>query len=286
MGHGERQEVKGAKGMRKKYNIFFTKVVASGNDFIIIDDKDGQIGKLDLNYSEIAKDICRRHQSVGADGILVLEGATDADFRMRIINPDGTEVDMCGNGARCSAFYASSKAWGTSLSFETGAGMLAAEVDGNKVRLKMSTPKDTNLAINLGLGDSMMNVSFINSGVPHVVHFVEDIENYPVVATGRKIREHSFFAPGGTNVNFVGEATADEFPVRTYERGVEDETLACGTGSVASALILGLIGKSVSPIKMKTKSGEILTVYFELVGEKISNVYLEGLAHIVYEGGL
>ena len=272
--------------MKKKYNISFTKAVASGNDFIIIDDKDGQIGKLNLNYSEMAKDICRRHQSVGADGILVLEGATEADFRMRIINPDGSEVDMCGNGARCSALYASSKGWGTSFSFKTGAGMLGAEVDGNKVRLKMSTPKDANLEINLGLGDSMMNVSFINSGVPHVVHFVKDIENYPVLATGRKIREHTFFAPEGTNVNFVGQKIGDEFPIRTYERGVEDETLACGTGSVASALILGLSGQTTPPVKMRTKSGELLTIYYDVDNDEAQNVYLEGSADIVYEGGL
>ena len=272
--------------MRKKYNIRFTKAVASGNDFVIIDDKDGQIKKSGLNYGEMARDICRRHLSVGADGILVLEGAADADFRMRIINPDGTEVDMCGNGARCSALYAAYKGWGTSFNILTGAGMLGAEVSGNKVRLKMSTPTDLKLEINLGLGDSMMNVSFINSGVPHVVHFVKDIEDYPVVAIGRKVREHSFFAPGGTNVNFVGERVGDEFPVRTYERGVEDETLACGTGSVASALILGLSGQTVPPVKMRTKSGEILTVHYEILGDKVQNVYLEGSADIIYEGGL
>ncbi len=272
--------------MRKKYNICFTKAVASGNDFVIIDDKNGEIKKRGLNYSEMAKDICRRHVSVGADGILVLEGATGADFKMRIINPDGTEVDMCGNGARCSAFYASQEGWGTAFNIETGAGILGAFVAGNKVRLKMSTPTDMKLAIGLGLGDSMMNVSFINSGVPHVVHFVEDIENYPVVETGRKIREHSFFAPEGTNVNFVGKAIGNEFPIRTYERGVEDETLACGTGSVASALILGLTGGAVPPVKMRTKSGEILTVHYEITGGKIRNVYLEGSADIIYEGGL
>ncbi|MBU0571231.1 MAG: diaminopimelate epimerase [Candidatus Omnitrophica bacterium] len=272
--------------MRKKYDIHFTKAVASGNDFVIIDDKDGRVKKRGLNYGEMARDICRRHASVGADGVLILEGATDADLRMRVINPDGTEVDMCGNGARCSAFYAARKGWGTSFNIETGAGMLCAEVNGNRVRLKMSAPTNAKLAINLGLGDSMMNVNFINSGVPHVVHFVKDIENYPVVETGRRIREHSFFSPGGTNVNFVGEKNGDEFPIRTYERGVEDETLACGTGSVASALVLGLIGGANSPIKMRTKSGEILTVHYEIAGQKIQNVYLEGSADIVYEGGL
>ena len=272
--------------MGKKYSIRFTKAVASGNDFIIIDDIDGVLEKRGMDYSSMARDLCRRHMSVGADGILVLEKPEDADLKMRVINPDGSEVAMCGNGLRCAALYAVLKGFPGSMTVSTGAGLLQAEVKGNMVRLKMSDPKNVKTEINLGLGDIMMNASFIDSGVPHVVHMVDDIENYPVKETGKKIREHSFFSPGGTNVNFVGKQDGNAFPVRTYERGVEDETLACGTGAVASAVMLGLLGQASSPVEISTRSGEVLTVHYENTGGKIKNVYLEGLAEIVYEGGI
>jgi len=272
--------------MKNKYNIRFTKAVASGNDFIIIDDMDGALRERSIDYSDMARDLCRRHLSVGADGILVLESSTDADLKMRIINPDGSEVSMCGNGLRCSAVYAAGKGIKSPMRVITGAGILSADVNSDMVRLKMSDPKDIKLEINLGLGDSMMNISFIDSGVPHVVHMVDDIEKYPVKEIGRKVREHGFFAPEGTNVNFVGKKCADEFPVRTYERGVEDETLACGTGSVASAVILGLQGQASSPVKIRTKSGEVLKIHYKIVGDKVKDVYLEGTANIIYEGGI
>ncbi|MGB2601224.1 MAG: diaminopimelate epimerase [Candidatus Omnitrophota bacterium] len=267
-----------------KYNLVFTKAVASGNDFVIIDNKNGELDARDLDYSEMAREICIRKLSIGADGLLILEDSDVADFKMRIINPDGSEVDMCGNGLRCSALYASICGWGNELSVETGAGILTANVDGDNVRLRMSDPKDTKLEIKLGIGNSMMIAHHINTGVPHVVHLVEDLENYEVMDVGRKIREHTLFAPEGTNANFVGEVEKNSASLRTYERGVEDETLACGTGTVASAVVLGLLGCVSSPVKMRTKSGDVLTVYFDISGDKVTNVYLEGAANIVCEG--
>jgi diaminopimelate epimerase len=267
-----------------KYNIVFTKTVASGNDFVIVDNKNGELDARDFDYSEMARDVCRRKLSVGADGLLVLEDSDSADFKMRIINPDGSEVDMCGNGLRCSALYAARCGWGNDLSVETGAGLLEASVNADNVRLKMSDPKDTKLEIKLGIGSSMMIAHHINTGVPHVVHIVDDLEGYQVTDIGRKIREHTLFAPLGTNANFVGEIKDNSASLRTYERGVEDETLACGTGTVASAIILGLLGYVSSPVKMRTRSGDILTVYFDIVGDKVTNVYLEGQANIVCEG--
>ena len=267
-----------------KYNLSFTKIVASGNDFILLDDKSGEIKTKDLDYSEMAKDICRRHLSVGADGILVLEDSDEADFKMRIINPDGSEVDMCGNGARCSAYYASKVGWGETLTFETGAGILGAEVNGKSVKIKMSDPKDIKLDINLGIGNTILPAHYLNTGVPHVVHIVEDIEKYDVKGIGRQIREHSMFHPDGTNANFVGGIENNTAVIRTYERGVEDETLACGTGTTATAVVLGLLKQVESPVKIRTRSGDILTVYYEISGTKVNNVFLEGGVNIVCEG--
>jgi diaminopimelate epimerase len=137
----------------------------------------------------------------------------------------------------------------------------------------------------LGIGNHVLVTHFINTGVPHVVHLVEeDLENYDVKEIGRLIRHHQFFAPEGTNANFVKPVDGSSAVLRTYERGVEDETLACGTGTTASAVILGLLGYVSSPVSMKTKSGEVLTVYFDLKGDKVENVYLEGAAAIIFEG--
>ncbi|MFH1664928.1 MAG: diaminopimelate epimerase [Candidatus Omnitrophota bacterium] len=267
-----------------RYNIVFTKAAASGNDFLIIDNKNRELDTRDLDYRLIAKDLCRRRVSVGADGLLVLEDSDTADFRMRIINPDGSEVEMCGNGARCSALYASRCGWGDELLFETGAGLLSAVVNGDNVKIKMSDPKDIRLNINLGIGPNIIAAHYINTGVPHVVHFVDDLEGYDVKGTGRKIREHAAFAPQGTNADFIGNIGEGRADIRTYERGVEDETLACGTGTVAAAVVLGLLGFVTPPVEILTRSGETLKVHYTIAGGKARDVYLEGLANIVYEG--
>jgi len=148
----------------------------------------------------------------------------------------------------------------------------------------MSDPKDIKLNLNLGIGSDLMIAHKINTGVPHVVHLVEDLADYDVKNIGRKIREHQLFAPEGTNANFVSNVKDDNASVRVYERGVEDETLACGTGTVASAVILGLLGYVSSPVKMDTRSGEVLTVHYNISGEKVTEVYLEGEARLVCEG--
>lgn len=270
--------------MNRKYNLSFTKAAASGNDFIIIDNKSGELDARELDHGQMARELCPRRVSVGADGILVLEGSEKADFRMRIINPDGSEVDMCGNGARCSALYGAACGWGGSLKIETKAGVIDAGVSGNSVKLKMSDPRDVKMDINLGVGQNMMAVHYINTGVPHVVHLVDDLEAYSVKEVGRMIREHSLFAPEGANADFIGDVGGDSAAVRTYERGVEDETLACGTGMVASAVVLGLLGYASSPVKILSRSGETVTVHFNISGRRISDVYLEGTANIIYEG--
>ena len=268
-------------------NINFSKAEAAGNDFIILDNRSNKLFGAGLNFSDFAKYSCKRKYSVGADGVLILEKSDKADMKMRILNPDGSEVAMCGNGIRCSAYYAYQKGWCvSSMRIETLSGILEANVSGNSVKIKMPLPKDIKLNQNLGVGKTIMNIHSINTGVPHVVHFVEDLKNYPVKESGKNLRHHKMFEPGGTNADFVKVRDKSTIEVRTYERGVEDETLACGTGVVASSLITHLINGIESPIKALTKGGEVLKVYFKKEQKEIRDVYLEGDSRIAFEGGL
>ncbi len=267
--------------------ITFTKVVGSGNDFVIIANRDS---KLNNDLSNLAKNVCRRKVSIGADGLLVLEDSSKADFKMRVFNPDGSEVTMCGNGARCSALYAYTNKWcSDTLKIEVGAGIIEAQVKDDRVRLRMTDPTEIKLDNDLGIGNTIFKTHFINSGVPHVVHFLKDginIDDYPVKQMGRKIRYHKIFEPEGTNANFVKVTSENRLKLRTYERGVEDETLACGTGAVASGIVSHLVNGTKQPVEVLTKSQDTLKVYFSVNNKKIRDVYLEGSAKIVYEGGI
>ena len=213
----------------------FTKMNGAGNDFILFDNRAGSIA-LDRNH---VAQLCDRHRGIGADGVLLLENPTNrADFRMRYFNADGGEAEMCGNGARCFARFAN-KVGGqkTRISFETPAGVISAELKGELVTLQMTRPTDLRLNVELPLADDKKRIHFINSGVPHVVIPVAKIDDADVRGDGAAIRHHQMFSPNGTNVNFIEKRGPNEIAIRTYERGVEDETLACGTGIVASALI-------------------------------------------------
>ncbi len=266
-----------------KYDLDITKIVATGNDFIILDNISGKYSDKQIDYSELARELCTRRFSVGADGLLVLEDHPEADVRMRIINPDGSEVDMCGNGARATAFYVYTKGAKDHLSISTGAGIIHAWNEGDNVKLKMSDPKEIIMDRDLEVDHEKMTAHTLNTGVPHVVCLVEDIENYPVEKIGSKIRYLSDFAPEGTNVNFVAMQDKNIASVRTYERGVEAETLACGTGSVASAIVLCLLKRAESPVTIITSSKEELKVYLDLAGGTVRDVYLEGACRIVFK---
>ncbi|MDD4953953.1 MAG: diaminopimelate epimerase [Candidatus Omnitrophica bacterium] len=251
----------------------FTKMVASGNDFVVIDG----------GHQSLAKKVCDRKYGVGADGLLVLEKSRVADIRMRIFNADGSEAEMCGNGARCAALYSGRR---KNIKIETRAGIIEAHVNGNNAKIKLTDPKDIKLDIPIRINSHPLKVNFINTGVPHTVIFVEGLDKIDVRELGRQIRYHGKFKTAGTNVDFVEVLNNDAIKIRTYERGVEDETLACGTGSAAAALIYALryAPGSVSMIKVHTKGGEILKVYFDRAGDKFKNVWLEGKARIVYTG--
>jgi diaminopimelate epimerase len=283
--------------------IDFVKVVASGNDFIIIDKQKEKLAVTESQLPALARKVCLRKKSIGADGVLMLEHSNIADVKMRVFNPDGGEVEMCGNGARCVALWTISniKYQISKIKIETKAGVLEAEVIGsNRVRLKMSEPKDIRVNFNLEVDSYDYRASFVNTGVPHVVCFVKDLNNFDVKAIGQAIRYHKKFKPAGTNVDFVRILDEKNLEIRTYERGVEDETLACGTGAVASAIIsvyrrpssvfhnkernteYGI--RNTNKINVHTRSGEILRVYFNYQNDRITNVWLEGEAKIVYEG--
>ncbi|MFL6499222.1 MAG: diaminopimelate epimerase [Candidatus Udaeobacter sp.] len=260
----------------------FTKMNGAGNDFILLDNRTGDIR---LDRSQIAQ-MCDRHRGIGADGVLLLENPTNrADFRMRYFNADGGEAEMCGNGARCFARFAN-KVGGTKakISFETPAGVISAELKGDLVTLLMTEPTDLRLNIDLPMADEKKTVHFINSGVPHVVVPVAKIDDADVRGDGAAIRHHKMFSPNGANVNFIEKRGPNKIAIRTYERGVEDETLACGTGIVASALIFAATEKSSSAIAVLAKGGDELQVGFEKVQESFHNVTLTGPAEFVFEG--
>lgn len=292
--------------MNMKKPIVFYKMEASGNDFVVIDNRKKTV----RDVIKFTREICDRHKSAGADGVLFIETSRRADFKMRIVNADGSEAEMCGNGSRCVALYAH-KVMKLPAKFlmETLAGLIGADVGKQKIRVRLSDPKDFKpravlkadgepLSLRSGAAESPAvpggvavgdgtdwQYYFVNTGVPHAVIFVEDIANFPVQTIGEKIRYHENFKPAGTNVNFVQITDKDAISVRTYERGV-GETQACGTGVTASALISAVSGRTRPPVKVKTLGGEILAVDFKLDSSGVRDVYLEGKANFIYKGTL
>ena len=265
--------------------IEFYKMSGSGNDFILIDNRDGSLDVGEGGFVDFAKKICARKVSVGADGLIVVEHSDRVDFKWRFFNADGSEVEMCGNGGRCAARFAFLKRIaGDKVSFETVAGIIDAEVRGDVVKLRLTDPGALVLDDRIRIKNETLFVHSINTGVPHVVHFVRDPDDFAVFETGRAIRYHEHYHPAGTNANFVAVEDQHTLRVRTYERGVEDETLACGTGSVASALIAARKGLVESPVDVRVQSGERLTIHFEQTGERFTKVYLEGKTRVVYQG--
>lgn len=258
-----------------KEKMNFTKMVASGNDFIVID------RKLPGNPKYLAPRLCDRRFGIGADGLLLLGGAArGADLTMRIINADGSEAQMCGNGARCAALYSGRK----NPKISTLAGLIEARVSGKNVKIRLTDPRGMREDVPVRVCGRLIRVNCIDTGVPHAVIFVKGLENIDVDGIGRMVRYYSRFAPAGTNVDFAEETGCGSISVRTYERGVEGETLACGTGSTASALVFAAKKGLNNTVKVKTLSGEVLTVYFQKAKDKFTDVWLEGSARKVYRG--
>jgi len=260
----------------------------TGNDFIIIDNRSDIVPAEEM--ADLAASICRRRQSVGADGLILIHDDPEFDFSWRFFNSDGSIPEMCGNGTRCAARFAFLNGIaGPEMTFRTMVGPIKASVNGTSVRSQLTPPSgmEERFSLNLG-GGSDLDVGYIDTGVPHVVVFLEngELSEYPVADQGREIRFHPRFAPAGTNVNFVEVLNPDTIGVRTYERGVEGETLACGTGAVAATILCVARKTAVPPVHVHTSGGDILKIHIdpeELLG---SEVFLEGAALIVYNGQL
>jgi len=261
----------------------FTKMNGAGNDFVMVDNRD-------LKH-EFARDViarlCDRHRGVGADGLIAVEPAENgADFKMRYYNADGGEAEMCGNGARCFARFASRLSGRKDgIQFETIAGVVGAELLGDNVRLKMSEPKDLAMGAALPVHEEQLTVHFVNTGVPHAIVVSDDVGKIDVRRTGAALRYHEHFAPKGTNANFIEVQGPGLLAIRTYERGVEDETLACGTGVCAAALVHSLLSGAASPVSVRVKGGDTLEVGFERKADgSFTNVTLTGPADFVFDG--
>jgi diaminopimelate epimerase len=260
-------------------SLTFVKMEASANDFVVIDNRRHAV----RDPKKLARAICERHTGVGGDGLLLLEPSKKARFRMRILNADGSEAEMCGNGSRCMALFAQKLLrLPAEFRFETLAGVIGARVKGDTVRVRLGNPEGFRGAGNLEVDGRPFSYYFLNTGVPHTVLFVDDLDHIPVDMLGRKIRYHERFKPQGTNVDFVQVTGRQAITVRTYERGV-GETQACGTGVTASAIVSVLAAKCSAPVKVTTRGG-VLTVSFDRAGGKVANVHLEGKARFVFRG--
>jgi len=264
----------------------FFKMSGAGNDFVVLDNRQGQVSAL-MPLNELAAKVCDRHRSVGADGLLLVEASDRKNFRMRYYNADGSEADMCGNGARCIARFASViGAAGESMEFENLAGDFKAQIlAGGQVVVQMSKPQGMLLNQQLEVDGQFLVGHSLNTGVPHLVVPVRGIDEFPVVELGRKLRFHEAFQPKGTNVNFVRLLGKHAIKERTYERGVEDETLACGTGATACAILMAAAGECESPVSVTTSGGDILEISFKLSTD-VSEVSMKGGAEITFEGEL
>ena len=265
--------------------IPFFKMNGSGNDFIIINNRENIVeNTVDISIEEFVRRVCKRRESIGADGLILIEKDDNYDFRWRFFNNDGSEVEMCGNGSRCAARFAFLNGIAPlRMKFSTLAGVIEAEITGlNTVKVQLTKPKDYKDEIKREGID--MLASFIDTGVPHVVYFVDNVEIVNVKELGAKTRYHEYFKDEGTNANFAEIIDNHTIKIRTYERGVEDETLACGTGSTAAAVIAVLKGKCESPVDVVTRSGKILKVYVYKNNDDIDRVYLEGDALLTYIG--
>lgn len=269
----------------------FSKYSGCGNDFILIDHRRPFFP---VNDRPAIQKLCHRQKGIGADGVIFLEASsgTASDFKMRIFNSDGSEAEMCGNGIRCLAqFIADLGLPQKPYAIETMQRLLRVEHSPAGIRAAMGTPADLRQNLNIEIDGTTHAIHYLDTGVPHAVLFVDDLENAPVESLGRKIRHHAAFKPKGANANFVQVLGPHSISLRTYERGVEAETLACGTGATAAAIIAFLQKQVKTPIEVKTRSNETLIINFAVdKSGTITDVSQTGPAvkhfHGVFEGTL
>lgn len=257
-------------------------MAGGGNDFVMIDNRAGRIA----DASELARRICTRALSVGADGLILIESSVRANLRMRYWNSDGSFGAFCGNGTRCAARFAFMNVMaGRKMTIETDAGIVSAEIsEGGQVTLALPPPSTFRPQRPLTIGNQTIHGSFILVGVPHYVIYLRDeLWSQNIAPLGSAIRHHpDLRADGGANVNFVTVRDRHFIEVRTYERGVEAETLSCGSGVVASAVTSGLFGKVQSPVSVLTRSGTTYEVSFAIRDGRADEVKLKGDARLIY----
>ncbi len=255
--------------------ISFIKMSGTGNDFVVVDNRAGII----TDREGFTKTVCPRRTAIGADGTLLLEESEKADVRMRYLNSDGGEVEMCGNGARCISHFAHSLGLPERFTLETMAGVLPVEVNGDFVRVVMPDSFVDDDVVELDSEFGHLKLYHANTGVPHRVMFFDDLEELDIRGIGAFVRYHQQFNPPGTNMNFIRVTGRNSLDIRTYERGVEDETLACGTGATAAALIAGKLGLVESPCTVSVRLPGELTIEW---GK--DRVYLSGDVDVCFTG--
>lgn len=277
--------------------IIFTKMSGAGNDFVFIDERENP----GITFStDLIKKLCDRKSGIGSDGLIFIKDKKDFDFEMKYFNADGTTNTLCGNGARCAIKYANDTGRlksPTTLFQSEGLNYTGKVLNDELIKFDFNPPQKIKLNFKVKAAEQLITANYADTGSPHVVIKINDVledprnplSNYdqllgfPVYEIGKEIRNLPEFVPGGTNVNFI-KIVNDSILIRTYERGVENETLACGTGSVAAAIIGNLVDGLKPPIKLITKSGEHLTVDFKNNNTNIENISLTGSAKIIFIG--
>ncbi len=265
--------------------INFTKMNGAGNDFVVINNFDGT---LNVDLPSLAQAACTKGFGIGADGILFMQKSSQADFEMYYLNSDGSEGGMCGNGGRCIARFAFLNGiCKPQMNFVAHGHNYSAEVfDANKVKLHFPAPEEIIASKKISVDGKTLDVTYVHPNTDHTIltNGVENVDAADLITLARKIRYNFDMFPNGTNVNLIEKRGNDKIRMRTYERGVENETLACGTGAVASAIAASLRYDMHSPIEIVTTSKETLVVSFEKDKGKFSNIILEGSARVVFQG--
>lgn len=279
--------------------IKFYKMTGAGNDFIFIKAEENPNFKLE---EKLISQICNRRYGIGADGLMYIKKSQDCDFEIEYFNSDGKPGSLCGNGSRCSLIFANEYyEKKTSYNFKCGNSLFRGEIlDKNLARFYLNNPLQIKIDFKIKAASQLINACFVDVGSPHVIININDIainpkypdlrykdlKTVPVKDLGAEIRWHKDFSPNGTNVNFISIENENTISIRSFERGVEDETLACGTGSTSAAIIARLKYGLKPPIKVQTYGGDILTIGFNFnpISKEFADLYLEGPAKIVFIG--
>lgn len=257
----------------------FWKYSGCGNDFVLMEMPEPLV-----NLEALALRLCDRKEGIGADGLILIEPSRKADFKVHFYNADGSLAEMCGNGLRSAVhFYLNKQKNGKTATVETKERIHQAKIDGDYVSVSMGEALEIDFSKEIFVDGDPISLSYLNTGVPHAVHFTKNILDYDLETIGKKVRNHEAFAPRGTNFN-IATIAKEGIEIRTYERGVEGETLACGTGAAASAVAASLAYGLKAPIQVKVKSGNILTIDFKLSDGQPKDLMLSGLTRPVFYG--